>query len=65
MAQEICHADWLNLCYDRNQFAIPDERRAGKFSRRATGVVPAVSHRRVQQLRVSAAKHVRSPEMTC
>jgi len=34
---------------------ITDERRAGNFSRRAAGVVPAVSHRRVQQLRVQKA----------
>jgi hypothetical protein len=45
----------LKFNRDSNYFtSITDERSAGKFSRRAAGVVPAVSHRRVQQLRVSA-----------
>ena len=34
-----------------------DEARAGSFSRRATGLVPPLSHRRLRQLRLSAGRN--------
>jgi hypothetical protein len=47
--------DLSRKIYDRCRKHFPpitDERRAGNFSRRAAGVVSAVSHRRMQQLRL-------------
>ncbi len=43
------------LLRDEHQSSITDERRAGPISRRVAGVVPAVSLRRVQQLRTVRA----------